>query len=229
MKKAIVLLNMGGPNNLDEVKLFLTNMFNDARIIAAPKPLRWLIAKIITTKRAEAAKENYRLLGGKSPIMKYTNALVKKLEAKVDARVSPLMRYTPPFAKEVLESLQDMDAIYAIPLYPQYSATTTASSFDDLFKNAKSLGISDKIKTIEHYPTHPLYIASICKRIQEALGKDKAEDFELIFSAHGLPQKMIDRGDPYQKEIKNTLFMARKALIEAELSWTHEMDRALYG
>ena len=90
---------MGGPNNLDEVKLFLTNMFNDARIIAAPKPLRWLIAKIITTKRAEAAKENYRLLGGKSPIMKYTNALVKKLEAKVDARVSPLMRYTPAFCK----------------------------------------------------------------------------------------------------------------------------------
>ncbi len=219
MKKAIVLLNMGGPNNLDEVKLFLTNMFNDARIIAAPKPLRWLIAKIITTKRTEAAKENYRLLGGKSPIMKYTDALVKKLEAKVDARVSPLMRYTPPFAKEVLESLQDMDAIYAIPLYPQYSATTTASSFDDLFKNAKSLGISDKIKTIEHYPTHPLYIASICKRIQEALGKDKAEDFDLIFSAHGLPQKMIDRGDPYQKEIKNTLFMARKALIEAELNF----------
>ncbi len=210
---------MGGPNNLDEVKLFLTNMFNDARIIAAPKPLRWLIAKIITTRRIAVAKENYRLLNGKSPIMKYTDALVKKLEKRVDARVSPLMRYTPPFAKEVLKSLQDMDAIYAIPLYPQYSATTTASSFDDLFKNAKNLGISDKIKTLQHYPAHPLYIASIVDRIKEALGSDKADDFELIFSAHGLPQKMIDKGDPYQKEIKLTLFMARKALLEAGLDF----------
>ena len=210
---------MGGPNNLDEVKLFLTNMFNDARIIPAPKPLRWLIAKSIIAKRLEPAKENYKLLGGCSPIIKYTDTLIKKLESRIEAKILPVMRYTPPYAKDVLAQLQDMDAIYAIPLYPQYSKTTTASSFDDLLKNAKKLALDDKIKTVQHYPAHPLYIASICKRIQEALGKDKAKDFELIFSAHGLPQKMIDRGDPYQKEIKLTLFMARKALIEAGLNF----------
>ena len=217
MKKALLLLNMGGPNNLDEVKLFLNNMFNDPRIIGAPKPLRRFIAKFITYKRIYIAKENYRLLGGRSPIMKHTDALITKLEKQIDAKVFTVMRYTPPYAKEVLKNLQDTDAIYALPLYPQYSATTTASSFDDLLESADRLGIKDKIKTVQHYPAHPLYIASIVDRIKEALRGDEADDFELIFSAHGLPQKMIDRGDPYQKEIKLTLFMARKALIEAGL------------
>lgn len=211
-KKAILLLNMGGPNNLDEVKMFLENMFNDPRIISAPKPIRWLISKIIIVKRLKSATSNYKLLGGKSPIVGYTGQLIDKLRKKVDADVYMIMRYTPPFAKDIISEIKNHDEIYAIPLYPQHSSTTTLSSFDDLFKIAKNLGIEDKIKTIDCYQTHPLYIKSIIEKIKEALGDDNANEFELIFSAHGLPQKIIDKGDLYQEHIIQSVESAKQAL-----------------
>lgn len=212
MKKAILLLNMGGPNNLDEVKMFLHNMFNDPRIISAPKPIRWLISKIIIAKRLKSATSNYKLLGGKSPLVGYTQKLIDKLKTKVDADVYMIMRYTPPFAKDIISEIKNHDEIYAIPLYPQHSSTTTLSSFDDLFKIAKNLGIEDKIKTIDCYQTHPLYIKSIIEKIKEALGSDDASEFELIFSAHGLPQKIIDKGDLYQEHIIQSVESAKQAL-----------------
>lgn len=212
MKKAILLLNMGGPNNLDEVKMFLHNMFNDPQIISAPKPLRWLISKIIIAKRLNSAKANYKLLGGKSPLVGHTQKLINKLKTKVDADVYMVMRYTPPFAKDIISEIKNHDEIYAIPLYPQYSNTTTLSSFDDLFDMANKLGIGDKIKTIDCYQTHPLYISSIVEKIKEALGSDDASEFELIFSAHGLPQKIIDRGDLYQEHIIQSVESAKQAL-----------------
>ncbi|CUV65621.1 Ferrochelatase [Sulfurovum sp. enrichment culture clone C5] len=212
MKKAILLLNMGGPNNLDEVKMFLHNMFNDPQIISAPKPLRWLISKIIIAKRLNSAKANYKLLGGKSPLVGHTQKLINKLKTKVDADVYMVMRYTPPFAKDIISEIKNHDEIYAIPLYPQYSNTTTLSSFDDLFDMANKLGIGDKIKTIDCYQTHPLYISSIIEKIKEALGSDDASEFELIFSAHGLPQKIIDRGDLYQEHIIQSVESTKQAL-----------------
>ncbi|EFK97031.1 ferrochelatase [sediment metagenome] len=219
MKKAILLLNMGGPNNLDEVKMFLHNMFNDPQIISAPKPLRWLISKIIIAKRLNSAKANYKLLGGKSPLVGHTQKLIDKLKIKVDADVYMVMRYTPPFAKDIISEIKNHDEIYAIPLYPQHSNTTTLSSFDDLFDMANKLGIGDKIKTIDCYQTHPLYISSIVEKIKEALGNDDASEFELIFSAHGLPQKIIDRGDLYQEHIIQTVEMAKKSLNKSGIKF----------
>lgn len=213
--KAIVLLNMGGPNDLSEVKLFLTNMFNDKRIISAPKPIRKMIAWLITSRRHKEATHNYSLLGGKSPIVDHTLTLVQDLEKHTGATVRYAMRYTPPFTAEVLDELKAFDEIHAIPMYPHFSSTTTSSSFDDLFESARKLGIDHKIKTLDSFYSHPSYIASIVERIKESLGDEDPESFELVFSAHGLPQKVIDHGDPYQRHIRYNVYYARKALNEA--------------
>lgn len=215
MKRAILLLNMGGPNNLDEVEVFLNNMFNDKRIIAAPKPIRMMIAKLITWKRKDEARSNYEALGGKSPIVGHTRRLVEALAEKVDASVHMVMRYTPPFAMDVLQNLKDADEIYALPLYPHFSSTTTLSSMDDLYRATKALGISAPVRTVEKYYADPDYNRAIVDRICEALGSDDPSEYELVFSAHGLPQKVIDKGDEYQRHIRYNVYHARKALLNA--------------
>lgn len=214
-RKALLLLNMGGPNNLSEVKVFLNNMFNDHRIISAPKPIRRLIAWLITSRRHKEASHNYAELGGKSPIVDHTRRVVHALSDRLDADVHYVMRYTPPYTSEVLSKVADYDEIYAIPLYPHFSSTTTLSSFDALFEEAEVLGIRDKIFTLESYYSHPSYIGAIVERIKESLGEDNPEEFELIFSAHGLPQKIIDKGDLYQRHIRANVYHARRALNEA--------------
>lgn len=215
MKRAILLMNMGGPNNLDEVEVFLNNMFNDKRIIGAPKPIRMLIAKLITWRRKEEAKRNYATLGGRSPLVGYTQQLISKLEAGIDATVHMVMRYTPPYSMDALQHLKDVDEIYAIPLYPHYSSTTTLSSIEDLQKSIQEQGITARIKTLEHYYRHPDYVKATVERIKERLGEDDPEEFELIFSAHGLPQHIINKGDLYQRHIRYNVYHARKALAAA--------------
>jgi len=215
MKRAILLMNMGGPNNLDEVEVFLTNMFNDKRIIGAPKLIRSMIAKLITYKRKDEAKENYAHLGGKSPLVDYTKELIEKLQENIkDASVHMVMRYTPPFAMDVLEDLKDVDEFYAIPLYPHFSETTTLSSYDDFYSSLDALRIKARVKTIDAYYKDSYYNNSIVSRIKEALGDENPEDFELIFSAHGLPQRVIDKGDEYQKHIRQNVYQARKLLMQ---------------
>ena len=214
MKRAILLMNMGGPNNLDEVKVFLTNMFNDKRIISAPKPIRAMIAKLIVWRRLDEAKLNYSYLGGKSPIVGYTNELIEKLKETIpDASIHMVMRYTPPFAKDVLQNLKNVDEFYVIPLYPHYSETTTLSSYDDLYDSMDALRIKARVKTIDNYYSDPYYINSIVERIKESLEGENPQDYELVFSAHGLPKKIIERGDFYQKHIRYNVYHARKALM----------------
>ena len=212
MKRAVVLLNMGGPNNIDEVEVFLNNMFNDKRIIGAPKPIRMLIAKLITWQRKNEAKSNYAALGGKSPLVGYTQKLIEKLEKNIDATIHMVMRYTPPFAYQTVEELKEVDEIYAIPLYPHYSSTTTLSSMEDFDENIKKLGIKAKVISLKHYYKHPDYLQATVERIKETLGDSNPEEFELVFSAHGLPKRIIDKGDEYQRHIKYNLFYARRAL-----------------
>ena len=180
MKRAVVLMNMGGPNNLDEVEVFLNNMFNDKRIISAPKPIRMMIAKLITWKRKEEAKSSYAALGGKSPLVGYTKQLISKLEEGIDATVHMAMRYTPPYSRDILQGLKNVDEIYAIPLYPHYSSTTTLSSIEDLEESIKKQGIHAKVKTLHSYYRHPDYIAATVERIKETLGNDDPSDFELV-------------------------------------------------
>jgi ferrochelatase len=213
MKKAIVLMNMGGPNNLDEVEVFLKNMFNDKYIIGAPKPIRFFIAKLITFMRLDEAKYNYSLLGGVSPIVGHTKRLVRRLKEIIDdADIFYEMRYTPPFADDVLKNLKDYDKIFAIPLYPHYSSTTTKSSIEDFVKNAKKYNLEDKIYTIDSYYDNTLYNKAICERIKELLVYRDSKKYTLIFSAHGLTQRTIDKGDLYQKHILANVEAAKEEL-----------------
>jgi len=218
-QKALVLLNMGGPNNLDEVKLFLHNMFNDKNIITVKSNfLRRFIAFMITTSRTQKAQNNYAKIGGKSPLVGYTQALVDKLQKTLPSlHVTFAMRYTPPFCERVIEELQaqKIDEVILLPLYPHYSTTTTKSSVEDFKDVAHALGYNGKISIMDHFYEDVQYNHVIIQRIKEALGKNDPSHFELIFSAHSLPQKIIDKGDVYQHEISLHVKII-EALLKAE-------------
>ena len=214
MREAIVLLNMGGPNNLNEVEMFLHNMFNDPYIIRTKSTLlRRFIAGMITLTRAEKSQDIYRQIGGKSPLVELTRKLVSGLSEVVgsDVTVDFVMRYTPPMAEEVCQRLKDqgIEKVYLIPLYPQYSSTTTQSSLDDFEAIAHKIGWDVITVEIKHFFAHETYNRCVIARIKEALRDDPAGDFDLIFSAHGLPQKIVDQGDPYQRQV-----IAHVGLIE---------------
>jgi ferrochelatase len=206
-------MNMGGPNNINEVKLFLRNMFNDKYIIGAPQPIRAMIGQIIIFKRLKESQKNYEKLGGMSPIVGHTKRLVRRLNKELDADVFYEMRYTPPFASELMPKLKNYDEIYAIPMYPHYSSTTTKSSIEEFVKIAKKYNLDKRIKTIDSYYDNINYNKAIVERIKESLNGQDSMDFELIFSAHGLTQKIIDKGDLYQKHILANVECAKKELI----------------
>jgi ferrochelatase len=203
MSKALVLLNMGGPNSLDEVEVFLKNMFNDKNIITVKSDLlRSFISFMIVTSRKKEARSNYAKLGGKSPIVGYTKQLIEKLQLEFkDTYVTYAMRYTPPFATDVVEELKQkgITEITLLPLYPQYSTTTTKSSLEDFEDALKPLHV--KTLQVDRFYENRLYNELLIEKIEEQLKDKRSEEFELIFSAHSLPQSIVDKGDTYQKEI----------------------------
>ena len=165
-KEAVVLLNMGGPNNLDEVEMFLKNMFNDKNILTMKSNvLRKMVGGMIVFNRTESSQEIYRKLGGKSPIVGHTKSLVKKLQARLgdNVIVDFAMRYTPPFADEVIEKLntQTIEKIYLIPLYPQYSTTTTKSSLEDFEEHYHDSQGDAVLVEIKHFFENKTYNKSV--------------------------------------------------------------------
>ncbi len=203
MKQAILLLNMGGPSNLGEVELFLRNMFSDKYILQTNALLRKFIGNIIVKKRLNEAVENYKILGGKSPLLEISNSLANKLADITGVPVYPVMRYVPPFAKDVLPKLkeQGIKELVLFSMYPQYSSTTVKSSIEDVQEALKALNWSPKLKIIDRYFDNPNYIKLQCDLIEQALEGEPCEDKKLIVSAHGLPMDIIKKGDPYEKEI----------------------------
>jgi ferrochelatase len=204
MKQALFLLNMGGPNNLDEVALFLYNMFSDKNIVPNPI-LRPLVRTIIIKKRLNEAKETYATLGGKSPLYDLTMQLIHKLSSKLPMPIYPVMRYVPPFATEALKACQaqGVEEILLFSLYPQYSTTTTLSSYEDIKKACDTLDYSPKITWVkERYFDELPYIKASAESIVEALGNKDANAYDLLLSAHGLPVSIIEAGDPYQREVE---------------------------
>lgn len=223
MSRGVVLLNMGGPNNLNEVELFLTNMFNDENILTIKSNLlRSFIAKIITLSRRKEATHNYETLGGKSPLVDYTIKLQEELKNLTNSEVVFAMRYTPPFAKEAISKLREkgVKELILIPLYPQYSTTTTKSSIEDFLKEAKHY--FHKIDIVYRFYEDKLYNESLIKTIKEALGKKNPKDFHLIYSAHSLPQKIVDAGDPYEKEVTKHVEILNTLLKENNLTFATE-------
>ncbi len=210
-KTAVILFNLGGPDKLESVKRFLFNLFNDKAIIGLPQPFRFLLAKLISSRRDKKAQAIYAQIGGKSPILKTTNAQAEALEKELsylgNYKVFVVMRYWRPFSKDVVKKVKEYqpDETILLPLYPQFSTTTTASSFNDFYQKLKKNKVSSKLKYICCYPTNPQFISAHCRLIKQAINKATSagfNNFRLLFSAHGLPQKIIDAGDPYCFQVK---------------------------
>ncbi len=220
MKEAIILLNMGGPNNLDEVEMFLKNMFNDPNILTMKSNLmRKFVGGMITFTRAESSQEIYRQLGGKSPIVDHTKNLIAALEKKLDDEsviVDFVMRYTPPFAPEVIERLKDkgVEKVYLLPLYPQFSTTTPKSSLEDFEEAFHDSGMDAILVEVKHYYENNTYNEAVIERIKEKMDDADYNDFDIIFSAHGLPQKIVDAGDPYQRHVERHVELLKTKLQE---------------
>ncbi len=210
---------MGGPNSLNEVEIFLNNMFHDKNIITVKSNLlRSLISYMIVTSRKDEARSNYEKLGGKSPIVDYTKKLVEKLQNELkDIYVTYAMRYTPPFAKDVANELKQkgITEVILLPLYPHYSTTTTKSSLEDFKQTLAPLSI--KSSHIERFYENRLYNELLIDKIEEQLKNGDSNEFELIFSAHSLPQKIVDSGDTYQKEILIHVELLKKILKDRNL------------
>ena len=204
MGKALFLLNMGGPSNVEEVELFLNNMFADKNILTMDRVTRKLVSAIIINTRLDDVKINYGLLGGKSPLLELTEELIIKLKVKLDMAIFPVMRYVPPFADVALHKCKEegVDELILFPLYPQYSTTTTLSSVEDVEARCKILDYYPNIKVIDPYYDDYDYIAASVEKIVEAMeGKDTTE-YDLLLSAHGLPVSIIQAGDPYQNQVE---------------------------
>jgi len=229
-KEAVILLNMGGPNNLEEVELFLKNMFSDKYILTMKsKALRKMIGGLIVFNRTESSQEIYRTLGGKSPIVDHTKALVKKLQKRLgdDVYVDFAMRYTPPFAPEVIERInkEDVEKIYLIPLYPQQSSTTTTSSLEDFEEHYHASSANAVLVEKKHFFENEKYNLAIIERIKEQMQDSEYKDFDMIFSAHGLPQKIIDAGDVYQRHVEKHTEILKKMLKDEGMDF-HQVHLA---
>jgi len=211
--KALVLLNMGGARNKDELKMFLTNMFNDKNILTVKSNfLRSLIAKFIVSSRLNSAWKNYEEIGNQSPINPLTEKLVDRLNEEFeDISVYQAMRYTPPFASSVVEDLEKkgIKDVVLLPLYPQYSTTTTKSSVEDFEEVAKE---KFNIKVIEPYYKNRVFNEALVDTIKNTV--ENPNEYNLIFSAHGLPQKIVDAGDPYEKHVNEHVKILSNILKE---------------
>jgi len=209
-KFAVVLMNLGGPDSLEAVQPFLQNLFSDPDIFKIPlvqKPL----AKFIAKKRSPKVIEEYKLIGGKSPIGYWTEVQRKMLEEKLNENenlfdVFIAMRYWKPFTQEVVEKISknNYEKIFLLPLYPQYSISTTGSSFNEWKRHYKD--DRAEIVYIENYHTNTNYINAVIERIKQSLNEFEDRDKAyLLFSAHGVPVSYIKKGDPYQKQIEETV------------------------
>ncbi len=218
-KKAIVLLNMGGARNKTELKIFLTNMFNDENILTIKSCfLRKIIAYFITTSRLNSSWKNYEKIGGKSPINTLTEKLVEKLNNEItEYKTYQVMRYTPPYSFDVIKQMKNdgIKEVILLPLYPQYSTTTTKSSLEDFYKYA---GNHFKIKEITHFYKNKAFNKCIINELSNKV--DNHNEYNLIFSAHGIPQKMVDDlGDPYENHLKEHISILSDELKKKNINF----------
>ena len=226
MKKAVILFNLGGPDKIKNVEPFLFNLFNDPAILNLPTILRYPLAKLISNRRAPVAKKIYEELGGSSPILKLTKEQSKALEIKLNQTRTKneykcfiVMRCWNPRAKDVIKEVQlyGPEEVVLMPLYPQYSAATTGSSIKEWKDICKKNNYKVKTSTICCYPTDQNFINAHTKEIIKKI-KD-LKNFKLIFSAHGLPEKNIKKGDPYQWQVEQSVKKIVENLNDENLDW----------
>jgi len=212
VKLAVVLFNLGGPDSLAAVKPFLRSLFADPAIVSLPAIFRLPLAAWIAGRRAPIAREIYAKIGGRSPILPETEAQARALEADLtarghEARCFIAMRYTEPGSRAAAQAVKAWGAerIVLLPLYPQFSTTTTASSLQDWVAAARTADLAAPSMRVCCYPWQHGFAAAMAKAIMEAMAKAKADvDYRLLLSAHGLPKRTVLRGDPYPWQVERT-------------------------
>jgi ferrochelatase len=227
VKLAVVLFNLGGPDAPDAVAPFLQNLFSDPAIIDLPGFVRKPLAKFIARRRAPVAQEIYARIGGRSPILPETEAQARALEAALKAhgletRCFIAMRYWKPFSDETARAVAAWkpDRIVLLPLYPQFSTTTTGSSLADWRRAAKAVGLTAPTSRICCYPWDKGFVSAAADQINEALAKARAGiSYRLLLTAHGLPEKIIQKGDPYAWQIEESAKAIVGALNRSGLDW----------
>ena len=226
MKKAVILFNLGGPDKLKNVEPFLFNLFNDPAILNLPTFLRFPLAKLIANRRAPTAKKIYKELGGSSPILKLTEEQAAALETNLNNnndlsvyKCFVVMRCWHPRAENVVKEVinYNPDEIILMPLYPQYSAATSGSSIKEWNDVCLKNNLKVKTSTICCYPTDESFIEAHKDEILKKI--ENLKNFKLIFSAHGLPEKNIKKGDPYQWQVEQSVNKIVKSLDIKDLDW----------
>lgn len=227
-RTAIVLLNLGGPDKPESIRPFLINFFMDKNIIKAPYPVRFLVSRLIANKRSKnEAGSAYAKLGGKSPLLENTMHQAGALQGELgsDYRVFVCMRYWHPMSDEVTKLVKDYnpDQVLLVPLYPQYSTTTSRSSFEDWKKSAAKNNLKAPTRLLCCYPDDEGFIAASVQNIRTEYTKLKSQSGQsprLLFSAHGLPEKIIKAGDPYQYQCEESARMIAEKLEIPDLDWS---------
>jgi ferrochelatase len=214
-KVAIVLFNLGGPDRPQAIRPFLLNLFSDPAILRVPFFVRPFLARTITRARIAPATANYALLDGKSPLLGLTREQADALQAalpELEARCFIAMRYWHPFSLQAAREVKAWapDEVVLLPLYPQYSTTTTGSSLLAWRQAAAQAGLAARTTTLCCYPVDPGFVAATSALVQAGYERaraalDPALPLRVLFSAHGLPEVIVERGDPYQWQIEQTV------------------------
>jgi ferrochelatase len=227
LRTAVVLFNLGGPDSLEAVEPFLRNLFSDPAIIDLPKFLRTPIARFAAKRRAPVAREIYAKLGGSSPINEETRKQASALEAElaargIEAKAFVAMRCWRPLISDAAREVVawSPDKIVLLPLYPQYSTTTTGSSFTEWDRMLSAVGLKAPTTGICCYPASEGFIAAIAALVQDTLTRRKQDvDYRVLFSAHGLPKRTVSRGDPYRWQTEQTAQALVERLGTTSLDW----------
>lgn len=223
---AVVLMNLGGPDKPESVQPFLFNLFNDPAILELPTPLRRFLAWLLARRRAPVARETYARIGGRSPLLENTQAQARALERELsdlgEARVFIAMRYWHPLTEETARAVAAWNPsdVLLLPLYPQFSGTTTGSSLKRWSEAAAACGIAVPTRAVCCYPEQPGFIAAAADLIQQALEQAATRGRpRLLLSAHGLPKKTVARGDPYQSQIERSASAIVQAIGRRDSAW----------
>jgi ferrochelatase len=220
-------MQLGGPDSLEAVEPFLYNLFSDPDIIDFPfaRIAREPLARLIASRRSKKVQHHYAEIGGKSPILELTTLQARKLEVELskcaDAKAFVAMRYWHPLTEETIREIkrERFDEIILLPMYPQYSKTTSGSSLNEWSRKAPAVGPdSTPTQAIKHFHDSSFYVEAVVERIDEALGRfvnANTTDVFLLFSAHGVPQSVIDSGDPYKAQVEETV-----RLVTERGGWT---------
>lgn len=213
-KIGVVLFQLGGPDSLEAIEPFLYNLFSDPDIIDFPfaRIARQPLARLISSTRARHVRSHYAEIGGRSPILEFTTRQARALEAELrrdfDARVVVAMRYWHPFTAEAIRDLAAFgpEEIVLLPLYPQYSRTTTGSSLNEWKRRFHPNGWNPRVHAVTEFHENAGYIGALAEAIGESLAAfDNPADVDMLFSAHSVPMSVIEAGDPYQRQIERTV------------------------